>query len=183
MLLQNSNQPRASFSLNRYLHYESQIRQFFLAGPGRVWHPDANQDSNDWKGAQTKCSTSKMRISPSAQEVALRNSGKKHRFSLTKNLFCLKLCGGGSTKYSEEICLWLYQSSNKASGSWKTSPNHYQPLPDSCQARFSVLFQGFSLGLCYYSKTRLHPFLNPVQLLAGVRLALQKKDWKWMVLR
>lgn len=38
-----------------------------------------------------------MRISPSTQEMALRHSGTKHHFSLTKNLFSLKLYAGGKT--------------------------------------------------------------------------------------
>lgn len=70
-----------------------------LSGPGRVWDPDPNQDFNDWtaKGVHTKCSTSKMRISPSTQEMALRHSGKKHHFSLSKNLFYLNLYAGGKS--------------------------------------------------------------------------------------
>lgn len=98
-VMKMKSESRASFSLNRHLHYESQGREFFsiLAGPGRVWDPDASQDSNDWtaKGVHTKCSTSKMRISPFTQEMALRHSSKKHHFSLTKNLvFSEVVCWG-----------------------------------------------------------------------------------------
>lgn len=80
------------------------------------------------------------------------------------------------TKFSEEIHLWLNHSKNEAIGSWKMSSVLHQPRSDSRPACLSVLLQGFSLGLCYYCKTWLHPFLSPVELMAGVILVLQKKD-------
>lgn len=104
------DEPRASFSLSRHLHSASQGRQFFssVAGPGRVWNPDANGDSNNWtaKGVWTTCSTSKMRISPSTQEMAPRHSGKKASLQPYQNPAFSEVVGGKTFKFYIHWFLW-----------------------------------------------------------------------------
>lgn len=87
---------QTSFSLNRHLHCESQGRQFLAAQQDQagcgILMPIVILMTEQ---PREFSSTSKMRISPSTQEMALRHSGKKHHFSLTKNLVFLKLYTGG----------------------------------------------------------------------------------------
>lgn len=93
-------------------------------------------------GVHTKCSTSKMRISLSTQEMALRHSGKRHHFSLTKNLFFPKLYAvGESCKFYIHWVVLLVMGPTECSerehvsdcpshGSSEFSPDHSSLQPD-----------------------------------------------------